>query len=240
MKYLKTSGMKNKELKIVVPVYNEQEIITTVIKKWTKVLSEMGIDYEFCVYNDGSKDNTLKVLREIEPQYPNLKIIDKKNSGHGPTILKGYKESLDAEWVFQIDSDDEIDVTYFPELWNNREQYDFLIGKRMNRNTPAIRKLISLISRLTISVLYGDRVYDVNCPYRLMRTSAIKSFIQEIPDNTLAPNLIIAGMASRKKLPVFQKEVHFKFRTTGEVSIKRWKLIKFSIKSFGQTFLFRL
>jgi len=239
LKYLKTSEMKNKELKIVVPVYNEQEIITTVIKKWTKLLSDMRIDYEFRVYNDGSKDNTLEVLRSLESQYPNLKIIDKKNSGHGPTILKGYKESMDAEWVFQIDSDDEIDVTYFPELWNNREQYDFLIGKRMDRNTPAIRKLISLISRLTISALYGNRVYDVNCPYRLMRTSAVKSFILDIPDDTLAPNLIIAGMASRKRLAVFQTEVHFKFRTTGEVSIKRWKLLKFSIKSFWQTFTFR-
>ena len=231
--------MKNKELIVVTPVYNEQEVITTVIKKWTKALSELAIDYELRVYNDGSKDNTLQVLRDLEPNYPNLKIIDKSNSGHGPTILKGYKESLNADWIFQIDSDDEIDVTYFPELWNNREQYDFLIGKRMNRNTPAIRKLISFISRLTISILYGSRVYDVNCPYRLMRTDAVKDFIIKIPDYTLTPNLIIAGMTSRTNLRVFQTEVRFKFRTTGEVSIKRWKLIKFSFKSFWQTFLFR-
>lgn len=231
--------MKNKELIVVIPVYNEQEIIATVIKKWTKLLSDMMIDFEIRVYNDGSKDNTLKTLRDLESKYSNLKIIDKTNSGHGPTILKGYKESLNAEWIFQIDSDDEIDVTYFPELWNYRNQYDFLIGKRMNRNTPAIRKLISLISRLTISILYGNRVYDVNCPYRLMRTSAVKGFIPSIPDDTLAPNLIIAGMASQKKLAVFQTEVRFKFRTTGEVSIKRWKLIKFSVKSFWQTFLYR-
>ena len=231
--------MKNKELKLVVPVYNEQEVIKTVIKKWTKLLSDMGIDYVFQVYNDGSKDNTLDVLLDLEPHYPNLKIFNKTNSGHGPTILKGYKESMDAEWIFQIDSDDEIDVTYFPELWNNRTRYDFLIGKRINRNTPMMRKLISLISRKTISILYGNKVYDVNCPYRLMRTSAVRDFINEIPDDTLAPNLIISGMVSRKKLSVFQTEVRFKFRTTGEVSIKRWKLLKFSIKSFWQTFLFR-
>ncbi len=224
----------------MIPVYNEQDIIATVIKKWTKLLSDLDINYELRIYNDGSKDNTLEVLYDLESKYSEVKIFDKANSGHGPTILKGYKDSLDAEWIFQIDSDDEIDVTYFPELWNKRIKYDFLIGRRINRNTPKIRKLISLISRLSITMFYGSKVYDVNCPYRLMRVSAVKSFIPKIPDNTLAPNLIIAGMVSKKNLAVFQTEVRFKFRTTGEVSIKRLKLIKFSIKSFWQTIAFRL
>lgn len=232
--------MGSKELTIIVPVYNEQEVIEKVIDKWSKQLSSLNINFEIKAFNDGSRDNTLEMLNKAKGTCPNLMVIDKPNSGHGPTILKGYKESLDSEWLFQMDSDDEIAPDYFSELWNNRKKFDFLIGNRKNRNTPKVRQLISWISRFTIRVFYGSKVFDVNCPYRLMNSNMVKDFIQTIPDDTLAPNLIIAGMASKKKLKVFQKIVKFEVRTTGEVSIKNWKLFKFSVKSFLQTISFRL
>lgn len=231
--------MSNKELTIIVPVYNEKEVIGKVIDKWSKQLSSLNINFEIKAFNDGSKDNSLDMLYKAKTTCPNLTVIDKPNSGHGPTILKGYKESIDSEWLFQMDSDDEIAPDYFPELWNNRDKFDFLIGNRKNRNTPIARKVISWISRVTIRVFYGSKVFDVNCPYRLMKSNMVKDFLQTIPDNTLAPNLIIAGMASKKRLKVFQKIVKFELRTTGEVSIKKWKLLKFSAKSFQQTISFR-
>ncbi len=230
--------MSNKELTVVIPVYNEQEVIGLVIDKWAKLLSSLNINFEIKAFNDGSKDNSLNVLNEVKTTCPNLIVIDKPNSGHGPTILKGYKESLHSEWIFQMDSDDEIAPDYFPELWKNRDNYDFLIGNRKNRNTPKIRQFISLISRITVRIFYGARVFDVNCPYRLMKSEKVKDFIQTIPDNTLAPNLIIAGMTSRRKFNVYQSDVKFELRTTGEVSIKKWKLFKFSVKSFLQTILY--
>ncbi len=221
------------------PVYNEEGIIAHVIDKWTKKLLELNIDFQILAYNDGSKDNTLEILTEIEKQNKYLKTINKPNSGHGPTILRGYSESIDAEWIFQIDSDDEIDVIYFEKLWANRNQFDFLIGNRINRQTPNIRKFISWFSRLTVFLLYSRNIMDVNCPYRLMRTEKFKEIFNLIPNDTLAPNIIITGVACKKKFNIYQTDVSFKIRQTGEVSIKKWKLLKFSIKSFWQTIKFR-
>jgi glycosyltransferase involved in cell wall biosynthesis len=232
--------MASTELNIVIPVYNEEGAIANVVGKWTNTFDRLKIDYKIHIYNDGSKDNTLSILQEISKNNPAIIVHDKPNSGHGPTILKGYRENSNSTWLFQIDSDDELGPEAFEELWNNRNNYDFLIGERTERNNPLTRKIISAISRLTISILYGRRVYDVNSPYRLMRCEKYRDYFHKIPENTFAPNVIISGITALKKLRVFKTTVKYNFRTTGEVSIKKIKLLKAAIKSFWQTVIFRI
>lgn len=231
---------KTKDLAIVMPVYNEAEIIGKVVEKWTAMLDKLNINYEFNLYNDGSKDNTAEILAKLSANYPKLNVHNKPNSGHGPTILLGYRNaSTTAEWIFQTDSDDELSPDSFPTLWNNRTKYDFLIGIRTERNTPLVRQLISLISRLTVWIFYGRKVYDVNSPYRLMRSECLNEVFGKIPQNTFAPNLIIAGMASKLKLRVFSIKISYEIRKTGTVSIKKWKLMKAAFNSLKQTVNFR-
>lgn len=70
--------MKN-ELKLIIPVYNEEEIIQYVINDWIQELNQLNISYSIYLYNDGSSDKSLDVLKTCEKKYPNLiKVIDKK------------------------------------------------------------------------------------------------------------------------------------------------------------------
>lgn len=229
----------NIELAIVMPVYNEQGAIGNVVKKWHEELSKHKIKFELHTYNDGSKDNTKQILDELAKQYHTLRVHHKTNSGHGPTILLGYRENSHIPWVFQTDSDDELPPDSFILLWDKRNDYDFLIGSRCERNQPKPRKIISAISRSTVRLFYKKGVHDVNSPYRLMRTERLKTLFQLIPENTFAPNVIISGMAGLRKLRIFQIEVPHQNRKTGEVSIKKWKLFKVSLRSFRQTIAFR-
>jgi len=228
------------KLSVIIPVYNEEGSIAQVINEWASTLNKEQIDYQLCAYNDGSKDQTENILNDLLKTHPHLKVFHKKNAGHGPTILQGYKENLNSEWLFQVDSDNEIKAHNFIKLWEKKDQYDFLIGKRINRNGPLPRKIISYISYLSIRIFYGKGIEDINCPFRLMRTSFINEFIDCIPNDTFAPNVIISGMACLKKGRLFTYPVNFEFRKTGTVSIKKWKLLKAAIKSFFQTIKFRL
>ena len=135
-----------KELSVVVPVYNESEVIEFVIDEWFNHLKGLKIDFEFIVYNDGSNDNTLEKLNGIIANHKDLKVVNKKNTGHGPTILMGYLEA-NSKWVFQMDSDNEIKVNDFDKLWLVRENYDFIIGKRTNRLSPLPRRIITFFSK---------------------------------------------------------------------------------------------
>jgi len=88
------------ELAVIIPVFNEEEAIIRVLDKWVSELQRLNINYQIHVYNDGSTDNTLTLLTEYAAGQKRVVIHDKKNSGHGPTILLGYRENLDKEWIF--------------------------------------------------------------------------------------------------------------------------------------------
>jgi glycosyltransferase involved in cell wall biosynthesis len=227
-----------KELAVVMPVFNEENIIEKVLEKWVNALNYLSIDFQIHVYNDGSKDNTLEITEQLANKYSSIIVHDKKNSGHGPTILIGYQENCDAKWIFQVDSDDEMDPESFEILWNEKEKYDFLIGRRNGRNSPLARRIVSYISKIVVNIFYGYGVSDVNSPYRLMRNDIFRDIYNKIPLDTFAPNVIISGIACFKKCRVLEIPVAYRSRTTGEVSIKKTKLLKASIKSFIQTIKF--
>lgn len=227
-----------KELIIVIPVYNEAQIIQTVIKDWATTLHGLKIDFELRAYNDGSTDATAEKLREIAQTYPELTVINKPNSGHGSTILKGYRDA-DATYVFQVDSDNEMRAQYFEALWKERDNYDFIIGRReFTFKVPLPRRLISYMAKKSVHFFYGKGISDVNVPYRLMRKDKFSEIYKAIPAETFAPNVIISGMAIRKKMNIKDCFVPTDFRATGTVSIQRMKLFKVAIRSFSETISF--
>ncbi len=230
------------KLAIVMPVYNEEEAIGHVLDKWVRAMDQLGIDYTINPYNDGSKDDSFKVIQKKAEEYPGKVIAHTKpNGGHGPTILLGYREAAAAgyDWIFQIDSDDEMGPEGFAGLWEKRNDYDFLVGIRDGRKQALPRKIISAVSRLTVKLFYGcGGIWDVNTPYRLMRASVFAGLYDAIPDDTFAPNVIISGLAARKKMRCYESRVPQKDRQTGEVSIKKWKLFKAAAKSLFQTIRF--
>lgn len=233
----------SERLCVVMPVYNEQEAIGPVLEKWARALDAFKIDYTIRPYNDGSKDNSLEVMKKIAESRKSIEVRDKPNGGHGNTILTGYREAAadGFDWIFQIDSDDEMGPEKFDELWEKRSTYDFLVGIRDGRVQALPRKIISFVSRCCVKLFYGRKtIWDVNTPYRLMRTSAFKDVYASIPLTTFAPNVIISGMVARKGLKFFETRVPQHDRTTGEVSIKKWKLLKAATKSFGQTIVFAI
>jgi glycosyltransferase involved in cell wall biosynthesis len=220
------------------PIYNEEEIIQEVIISWLTILRNIKINFVIKAYNDGSKDNSLLKLKGLSIIHTELQVINKPNTGHGPTILEGYRESS-TRWIFQVDSDNEMVADHFKSLWQIRNDYDLVIGKRAHRVSPLSRRIVTLLSELTIKVFYGFGIADVNSPYRLYRKDKFIDVYQNIPIDTFAPNVLLSGYAVKKKLKFIEIPVPTKLRETGEVSIKKLKLILVALKSFIQTIRFR-
>jgi len=202
-------------------------------------LGLLKINYEIHVFNDGSKDDSLESMKKALEGDDRIVLHDKKNSGHGPTILEGYGIGLASDWIFQVDSDDEMSARDFHVLWERRDENDFLVGVRAGRKSPWSRRIISAVSRFVVHFFYGGGVTDVNSPYRLFRTSLFFSIVSRIPKDTFAPNLIISGYANNKKVRILEVPISYSSRKTGQVSIKKWKLFKSAVKSFYQTIKFR-
>ena len=228
------------DVAVVMPVYNEEACIQDVVDDWLRELKSLGISFLMIVLNDGSKDNTKAVLEKFAT-VQNVRVINKQNSGHGPTILQGYHMAItEAEWIFQVDSDNEIAARHFAALWKARHGQDAVIGVRDGRQQPLLRKVISTISRLIVRLFYGPGVTDVNCPFRLMRAAVLKEMLLHIPVDTFAPNVAISGMFALSRRPVANISVPHTGRATGDVSIKKWKLFKAAFRSLIQTMRIRM
>jgi len=232
--------VKEFDLALVMPVYNEKDCIAGVVQSWDEVLTSLNIRYQILVYNDGSKDNTLQVLQGFNNSLT-IKVIDKPNAGHGPTILLGYKQAVPlAAWVFQCDSDGEMMPGSFPALWAKRDEYDALFGYRENRVQSQSRAFISAASRFAVKTFFGAGIRDVNTPYRLIRAAILADMVETIPSNTFAPNVLISGELCRRKCRIFNAPVPHLQRRTGQSSVVGWKLWKAVIKSFFQTIRYTL
>jgi glycosyltransferase involved in cell wall biosynthesis len=103
-----------------------------VVKIWSDLLDTefAGENTRLIVVNDGSRDNTGKILDEIQPQYPKLIVVHQPNGGHGNAVVHAYRKAVEigAEYVFQTDSDDQFIPEDVKKLWDKRTQSDFILG----------------------------------------------------------------------------------------------------------------
>jgi dolichol-phosphate mannosyltransferase len=210
------------ELSVVMPVYNESDTVGRVVCAWSDELDRLKIGYELLVYDDGSRDGTAAVLSQLAGTRPRLVVKSHANIGHGPTISKGYREATGA-WVFQVDSDDEMTPSGFEQLWARRADYDLLLGCRRDRHLRLARRTISGGSRAVVRVLFGRGLWDVNTPYRLIRKSALTAMVPRIPAGAFAPNVIMAGLAARDRLRIYQIWVAYRQRRVGTGAIAGWR-----------------
>ncbi len=235
-----TGALAHRELILVMPVYNEAECIVAVVRKWRDAFERLAIDFELLLLNDGSKDDTARELERFEND-PHVRVVNKTNSGHGPTILRGYREAVArADWVFQVDSDDEMGPEPFGEFWKRRDRYDALFGIRWHREQDGARRVLSAGSRVLVGLMFGRGVRDVNVPYRLMRASKLAPIVAAIPEDTFAPNLLISGVLGRERHRVTNRNVLHENRKTGTASLDSRKLGRIALLSGRQTLAFLL
>jgi glycosyltransferase involved in cell wall biosynthesis len=215
------------ELWVVMPVYNEQDNVEAVLREWLPVLRRHSASFVLCVLNDGSRDRTLEILRSLEPEMPELKVVDKPNSGHGQTCITGYRLALEAgaSWVFQMDSDGQCDPQFFPSLWQARSYAAALYGFRRTRQDGMHRLLISRVMSLVSALAFGVWVKDPNVPYRLMRADALAAVLPRVPAEFHLANVLVALLQQRAH-GIHWQPIAFRARNAGDASVKALSFAK--------------
>ncbi len=179
------------------------------------------------------------MLDEIAEKNPRVHVIHKPNGGHGPAIMTGLSNSS-GKYVFLIDSDRQIPLDNFEELWACiQEGYDGVFGVRRQRHDPALRLWLTRIIRFSLALLFGVKIYDANIPFKLLRRSIWEEASSFMTPDTLAPSLFLAVFVKKKGYKIKNVDISHQERETGEVSIKSIKLLKFCMKAFGQMWVFR-
>ena len=165
------------ELSIVIPVYNEEENVEPLIGEIEGVLAAAGKTYEIIAVDDGSKDHTFKLLRQLYGSRPRLKIVRlKRNFGQTAAMAAGLAYA-EGEIIIVMDGDGQNDPADIPELMKEIEEgNDLVAGWRFNRQDPFFRRrLPSMIANRLISWTTRVKLHDYGCTLKAMRKDVAKS-----------------------------------------------------------------
>lgn len=226
-------------LSVIMPAYNEEGAIAEAVAEVQQHVLDRIPGAELVVVNDGSRDGTGRLLDEIAARDGRVRVIHKKNGGHGPALRTGLDQAR-GDALFLIDSDRQIPLDAFAPLWRAIEEgKDGAFGVRAHRDDPALRLWLTKVIRGVLPLLFGVRVRDANVPYKVFRRRLWDEARAIIPPDTLAPSLFLAVYAAKKNFAIATFPIPHRERQTGEVSIRRWKLFKFCAKAFRQLLEFR-
>lgn len=164
------------EISLVIPLYNEEENARILHSKTREALDALGKEYEIIFIDDGSKDRTFEILKQIHDENPRTKIIKfRGNFGQSAAMAAGF-DAAKGEYVFAMDGDLQNDPKDIPRLLEKLEEgYDVVSGWRKNRKDKlVIRKVPSKIANKLICRVTGVKLHDTGCSLKVFRSEIIK------------------------------------------------------------------
>ena len=210
-------------LTIVYPAYNEEQNIALALDEAIQFLqNKKG---EIIVVNDGSRDRTAEIVQSYQANYPNLiRLINhQKNQGYGATLRDGFLAS-NTELVFYTDSDLQFDISEMELLLSEIDQYDMVIGHRLNRQDPKIRLFLAWGFRVLIGLVFGTKFRDIDCAFKLFKREIFNQL--EINSDRFLVDAEILVKASKLKYSIKQIGVHHKPRNAGQSTVRWFDIIR--------------
>jgi glycosyltransferase involved in cell wall biosynthesis len=159
-------------LSVFFPAYNDSGTIASMVIRAVSTASELTTDYEVIVVNDGSQDATAEIADELARTYPHVRVIHHaKNRGYGGALQTGIR-SATKDLIFYTDGDAQYDPAELRLLWSRMTtETDLVNGYKISRSDPLHRIVIGRLYHHIVSILFGLKMRDVDCDFRLMRRS---------------------------------------------------------------------
>lgn len=165
------------DLSIVIPVHNEAESLPELHAELTAVLQALGKSYEIVAVDDGSRDNSLLVLKQLSDCDPHVVVVSlRRNFGQTAAFAAGFEQARGAT-VITIDADGQNDPADIPRLLDKlAEGYDIVSGWRQNRKEPLVtRRIPSAVANRVIAQSTGIYLHDSGCSLKAYDWQVIKT-----------------------------------------------------------------
>lgn len=226
------------ELSVFYPCYNEEKNIKSTVEKTIPVLKKIAQKWELILINDGSKDNTGKVLLDIKKKYPQQITIvtHNPNRGYGAALKSGFYTSK-YQWIAFTDSDGQFDFSEISKFIKKQQKTksDMVIGYYLSRKVSQMAIITSKIWEVIVFILFGLKVTDIDCAFKLVN----KKVIDIIPKLEAERGAFISSelliKAKKSGFKITEVGVHHFARLEGQATGRQLKVI---LKSFSD--LFRL
>lgn len=223
--------IKKHLLSIVVPCYNEEDTIKLFLAEAHRVELQLGnqLDFEYIFINDGSKDNTLNVLKEISNYNSNVHYLSfSRNFGKESAMLAGLEHAR-GDFITVMDADlqdpPELLIAMYDKI---QEGYDVVGTRRKNREgEPPIRTFFSKLFYKVINIISDTKIVDGARDYRLMTKQVVDSILEMGEVNRFSKGIFAWVGYDTYYIPYENRE-----RVAGESSWNFWQLVRYSLEGY--------
>jgi len=167
----------HKSISIIIPVFNEENNLSPLYTELTGVLQKLDISYEIIFVDDGSTDNSFKVLSTIHAADKAVKVIQfRRNFGQSAAFAAGF-DAAQGDLILTLDADGQNDPNDIPKLLNTMREgdYDFVTGWRINRKESLIRRLLSKVANFVINRSTQLVIHDRGCSLKVFKREIVKN-----------------------------------------------------------------
>ena len=218
---------------VIVPCYNEEEVIRETHKRLTKTMREMGESYEILYVDDGSRDDTAQILRELSDEDANVRaILFARNAGHQSAVTAGLDYATgDAIVIIDADLQDPPEVIpLMAEKWRNGAQVVF--GQRKKRDgETAFKKITASAYYKILAWMTGGMVPRDTGDFRLVDRKAA-DVIRGMPEHNRFLRGMFAWAGFKQEAVLYDRDKRFAGKT--EYTLKKMlKLAADGIFSFS-------
>ena len=214
------------QLSVVIPVFNENEVLPQLRARLSPVLDKCTTDYEIIFVNDGSTDNTLPLLKTWAAQDNRIKIISlSRNFGKEAAVTAGLSAAT-GQAVIILDADLQDPPEIIPQLWEKfKEGFDNVYGVRQDRSSD------SFFKRVTAGTFYKlyNKLADTPIPYnagdyRLLSRRAVQAVLA-LPEHERFMKGLFTWVGYKSVAVPFTREK----RAAGKTKWSYWKLWNFAL-----------
>lgn len=192
--------MKTKKISLIIPVHNEVDIIEEVIRNYYKEVISKIPGSEFIVAEDGSSDGTKEVLRKIAKELPITLVSSAQKKGYSKAAWDAFKLARN-EVIFFSDSDGQHSPGDFWKMIPFIEDFEVINGYKFPRQDTRMRRFISSAMNLIVWALFGIKLRDINCGFRVIRKEVIDDILKDgIISDFISTELIIRIHKKRYKI----------------------------------------
>lgn len=161
-------------LSIFFPCYNESENVDPMIEQAVQIGENYGIDYEVIVVDDGSRDDSAAIVKRWSAKNPRVRLVSHEtNRGYGAALRTGLA-SATKDLVFLTDGDNQFQLADIDKLFSKIDGCDVVTGFRISRQDAPARRLKGFLWTRLNRLLFGLRVRDVDCAFKLFRRKCLK------------------------------------------------------------------
>lgn len=225
-------------LSVFFPAYNEEAHLQKTVEMAIPILKSIASKYEILIVNDGSKDKTGRIATQLAKKYSFVRVINHPvNRGYGGAFKSGlYGAKYD--WITFTDADGQFDFAEITKFIKKQKETgaDMVIGFYLKRAVPFIRILGSKVWQLLVFLLFGLKVTDIDCGFKLFRREVVKKITDLEAERGPFITSEFLIKAKKKGFKIVEVPVHHYPRKAGKATGASLKVI---VSGFSDLFRLR-